>query len=209
MPPRSPAGRLYLEIQPTSEEVFEPDAVSDAPLIRFIAYSAAERLFGWVRLRADRLTDLLNSHAELHLAKAELESLETGRIEAVEQVLLHRADLVAVHATGSRGNEALHHRTRTHPVAVQSGNYLIGGLLHTEPGIEPIASLATRPTMVALTDAWIEYWSRGVRRYQSTGTIIVNRHAADWVRSVTEDDLIEGGLRPLPTDRAGSDRTGS
>ena len=63
--------------------------------------------------------------------------------------------------------------------------------------------------MVALTDAWIEYWSRGVRRYQSTGTIIVNRHAADWVRSVTEDDLIEGGLRPLPTDRAGSDRTGS
>ena len=201
MPPPSTSGRLYLETQPTSEEAFEPDSVADPPLVRFVAYSGAHRLFGWVRLRADRLTDLLNAHAELHLANVEVESLETGRIDAVDQVLIHRADLVAVHASGPRGNEALHQRTRTHPVAIQSGSFLIGGLVHTEPGVEPIASLASRPTMVALTDAWVEYWSRGVRRYQSTGTLVVNRHAADWIRSVTDDELIEGGLRPRPGGR--------
>ena len=202
MPSPSSSGRLYLETQPTSEEAFEPDSVADPPLVRFVAYSGAHRLFGWVRLRADRLTDLLNAHAELQLANVEVESLETGRIEAAEQVLIHRADLVAVHASGPRGNEALHHRTRTHPVAIQSGNFLIGGLLHTEPGVEPIASLATRPTMVAMTDAWVEYWSRGVRRYQSTGTLVVNRHAADGIRTVTDDELIEGALRPRPGGQA-------
>src|SRR5471030_2316161 len=60
MSPGSSSGRLYLILQPTPEEVFEPDSVADAPLVRFIAYGLQERVFGWVRLRADRLTDLLN-----------------------------------------------------------------------------------------------------------------------------------------------------
>jgi hypothetical protein len=192
MPPRSPSGRLYLILQPTPEEVFEPDSVADAPLVRFIAYGPEERVFGWVRLRADRLTDLLNAHEELHLAEVAIESLENGATQSVDQIVIHRRDLVAVHATGPRGDAALHHRTRTHPVAVQSGKYLIGGYLHADPGADPIESLAGRPAMIPLTDAWIEYWSGGRRRYQSSGTIVINRHYADWLRVVTDEDLIEG-----------------
>ena len=188
----SSSGRLYLILQPTPEEVFEPDSVADAPLVRFIAYGLQERVFGWVRLRADRLTDLLNAHEELHLAEVAIESLEDGVTQMADQVIIHRRDLVAVHATGPRGDAALHHRTRTHPIAIQSGNYLIGGHLHADPGADPIASLAGRPAMVPLTDAWIEYWSGGERKYQSTGTIVVNRHYADWLRVVTDEDLIEG-----------------
>jgi len=188
----SSSGRLYLILQPTPEEVFEPDSVADAPLVRFIAYGLQERVFGWVRLRADRLTDLLNAHEELHLAEVAIESLEDGVTQSVDEVIIHRRDLVAVHATGPRGDAALHQRTRTHPIAIQSGNYLIGGHLHADPGADPIASLAGRPAMVPLTDAWIEYWSGGERKYQSTGTIVVNRHYADWLRVVTDEDLIEG-----------------
>jgi hypothetical protein len=192
MPLGSSSGRLFLILQPTAEEVFEPDSVADAPLVRFIAYGLHERVFGWVRLRADRLTDLVNRHEELHLAEVEIENLEDGITKSVDEVLIHRHDLVAVHATGPRGDLSLHHRTRTHPVAIQSGNYLIAGHLHADPGADPIASLAGRPAMVPLTDAWIEYWSGGVRKYQSTGTIVVNRHYADWLEVVTDEDLIEG-----------------
>jgi hypothetical protein len=196
MQPRSPAGRLYLILQPTAEEVFEPDAVADAPLVRFMAYGAHHLVFGWVRLRADRLTDLLNAHEELHLAEVQIESLEDGITQSAEEIIIRRRELIAVHAAGPRGDQALHHRTRTHPIAIQSGNYLIGGHLHADPDADPMASISGRPPMVPLTDAWIEYWSGGERKYQSTGTIVVNRDEADWMRVVTDEDLIEGALRP-------------
>ena len=76
------------------------------------------------------------------------------------------------------------------------GNYLIGGHLHADPGADPIASVSGRPAMLPLTDAWIEYWSGGECKHQSTGTIIVNRDQADWIRVVTNEDLIDGARRP-------------
>jgi hypothetical protein len=204
MLPKSPSGRLHLVLQPTSEEVFEPDAVSDSPLVRFIAYGDHYRVFGWVRLRADRLTDLLNAHAELHLADVEIESFEDGIRQSVEDIIIHRRELVAVYATGPRGDSARRQNTQTHPIAVQSGNYLIGGHLHADLGADPIATVGGRPAMFPLTDAWIEYWSGGERKHQSTGTIIVNREEADWIRVVTDEDLLDGGLRPTsPSVRLG------
>lgn len=196
MLPKSSSRRLHLVLQPTSEEVFEPDAVSDSPLVRFFAYGDHHRVFGWVRLRADRLTDLLNAHTELHLADVEIESFEDGIRQSVEDIVIHRRELVAVYATGPRGDSARRQNTQTHPIAVQSGNYLIGGHLHTDPGADPIVSVGGRPAMLPLTDAWIEYWSGGERKHQATGTIIVNREEADWIRVVTDEDLLDGGLRP-------------
>lgn len=196
----SPA-RLHFVLQRLPEEVFEPDAVSDAPLVRFVAYARHHRLFGWVHLRADRLTDLLNAHDELLLSDVEIESLEDGETRSADRVLIDCRELVAVHASGPRGDEVLRHRTRTHPIALQAGNYLVGGHLHAIPGMEPLASVRGRPRMVPLTDAWIEYWSGGSRTKHSIGTIIVNRLAADWLRVVTDEDLVEGLLRPAPGPR--------
>jgi hypothetical protein len=187
-----PPGRLQLILQPTPEEVFEPDAVVEAPLIRFTAYSAHQRLFGWVRLDADRLTDLLNAHQELCLINVELEELPNRRLGTVDEVVVRQSDLVAVHARGPRGNEQHRRRTRLHPVAVQAGNYLIGGYLHVPPGTDPLLAVYERPPMIPLTDALIEYWDGGKRRHQSSGTIVVNRNATDWIRIVTHEDLIEG-----------------
>ncbi len=189
MPPKSPSGRLHLLLQPTQEEVFEPDAVSDPPLIRFIAYGRHHQVFGWVRLRADRLTDLLNAYGELHLADAEFESFDDGMGRSVDDIIIHRRELVAVHATGPRGDSALRQDTESHPIAVQSGNYRIGGHLHTDPGADPISTIGDRPAMLPLTEAWIEYWSGGERRHKSTGMIIVNREEADWIRLASGEEV--------------------
>jgi len=191
-----PPGRLQLTLQRTAEEVFEPGAVPDVPFIRFAAYVANRRIFGWVRLHEDRLTDLLNAHEELHLLDVGLESLPNGWPGTIDEVIVRRRDLVAVQASGPRGDVAQRQPTRSHPIAVQSGAYLIAGYLHVPPGVDPMSSVRTRPSMIPLTDASIEYWVNGKREHQAGGTIVVNRDATDWIRVVTHDDLIEGNLRP-------------
>jgi|SRR5664279_471969 hypothetical protein len=199
MLPQTPPDRLHFILQRTPEEVFEPDFVSDVPLVRFVAFGRHHRVFGWVRLRADRLTDLLNTHKELLLTHVEIESLEDRVTRSVDEVLIRCSELIAVHASKPRGDEARRRLTRTHPIAIQSGNYLIGGYLHAPPGSDPIASMGERPLMVPLTDAWIEYWSGGERTKQSSGTIIVNREQVDWMRVVTDEDLFSDLLRLSPT----------
>jgi hypothetical protein len=193
---RSPPGRLHLVLQPTFEEVYEPDFLFDAPLIRFVAYDRERRVFGWVRLEADRLTDLLNGCDELHLEDVEIAGHADGVTEALEEFVIRRGDLVAVHASGPAGDETQRQPTRTYPVAMQSGDYLIGGHLHVVSGDDPTASVQERPAMIPLTEAWIEYWSGDERRHRSTGTIIVNRDQADWIRQVTQRELVAGYLRP-------------
>jgi hypothetical protein len=192
MPPPS---RLELVLQRTPEEAYEPDLVAEAPLIRFAAFGPHERLFGWVRLDADRVTDMLNAHDELSLVNVELEHLPNGLIGVIDEIVIHRTNLVAVHARGPRGNVEQRRTTRTHPVAIKAGNYLIGGYLHVPPGTNPTAMVYERPPMIPLTDALIEYWVHGKRQHQSAGTLVVNRDATDWIRVVTHDDLIDG-VRP-------------
>lgn len=189
MPPIPTPSRLHIRLQPTREEVFEPDYVSEAPLIRFDAYRKADRLFGWVRLQADRLTDLLNDHEELLLTDVKIESLVDGRTRSVDEILVHCSELIAVHASGPRGDESLRQVTVPHPVALRSGDYLIGGFFHVPPDSDPMATVDDRPMMLPLTDAWIEYRSGNEPTKQSSGTVIVNRAQVDWMRVVTADDL--------------------
>jgi hypothetical protein len=186
--------RLHFVLQRTSEEVHEPDSVPEAPLVRFAAFAPRHRVFGWLRLQADRLTDLLNAHDELLLSDVEIESLEDGRVQTADQVLIDLRELIAVQASGPRGDEARRLRTRTHPIALQSGSYMIGGHLHATPGADPIASVRSRPRMVPLTDAWIEYWSGGKPTRHGIGTIIVNRDLVEWLRLVTVDELLDSAL---------------
>lgn len=198
MLPQAPPGRLHVLLQRTREEVFEPYYVPEVPLVRFDAYGRHDRMFGWVALRADRLTDLLNLHEELLLTDVAIENLEDGVTRSVDEILIRRSDLIAVRASGPRGDETRRRLTRSHPIALQSGDYLIGGYLHAPPGSDPVASLAERPLMVPLTDAWIEYWSGGERAQQTSGTMIVNREHVDRIRVVTDEDLVDGLLLPSP-----------
>ncbi len=49
-----------------------------------------------------------------------------------------------------------------------------------------------------MTDAWIEYWSGDTRMRQAIGTMTVNRLGADWIRVVSDEDLVDDTLRPSP-----------
>ena len=198
-PPQTP---LHFVLQRSFEEIFEPDSVTEAPLVRFSAYASHHRIFGWVRLRADRLTDLLNAHDGLLLTDVEIEDLDDGTRHSSDMIQVATRELVAVHAAGPRGVEVLRHRTRAHPVAVRIGSYLVAGHVHADPGIDPLESMRCRPSMVPLTDAWLEYWSDGAPRRHGIGTIVVNRDAADSIELVTDDDLVDGLLQPNAMQRA-------
>ena len=197
MPPGDSPARLCLDFQRRPEDVFEPGYVAEAPLVRFVAYALRRRVSGWVRLRADRLTDLLNAHEELLLAEVQAEGLLDGDRREMSELLIPRRDLIAVHASGPRGDEALRRPTRRHPIVVQAGNFLIGGLLHAPAGVDPMVDFQERLPMVPLTDAWIEFWLDGRRRTDLwSGTLVVNREQAQSVRLVSAIDLAEGLLRP-------------
>ncbi len=177
-----PGGRLDLQLQPTSEDVYEPDFLREVPLIPFAAYLASSRLFGWVRLEASRLTDLLNACESISLENVEVADFERGSIRSAEQTIVERGELIAVHAIGPRGDEAQRRPTRTVPIAAWSGNFVVCGNLHVVAGDDPLESWSERPPLVPLTEAWIEYWSDDERAHRSSGTIIVNRDRADLVR---------------------------
>src|SRR5436190_9229487 len=188
--------RLCLVMHQVPEDVFEPEFVPEAPFVRFEAYSGDSRLFGWVRLDADRLSDLLNAHDELQLYHAEIESLTDGRTETAEEVTIRRAELVAVHAASPRGRETERRRTRKFAAAIQTGHYMVGGYVHAPAGASAVRQVSERPPMIPLTDAWIEYWSGGRRKRQWVGTIVVNRELADSWRFVSDEELGFGRLQP-------------
>lgn len=194
---RPPGGPPTLVLERVPEAPHEPDSVADAPLVGFDAFLPDRRLYGWIRLAADRLTDLLNDHAELHLVNVQVERLADGRVEWLEWVRVDRASLLAVRAGGPRGDPARRQHARLHPLVVQSGPYLIGGYLHASLGVGPLEEVERRPLMVPLSTGWLEHWIEGRRHRQWAGTILFNRTLADAIAPVGEEDL-EFGVTSYP-----------
>ena len=197
-----PTNGLRLHLDAVAEDAFEPESVADAPLLRFEAFLARERLFGWVRLDADRLTDLLNAHDGLHLHQATFESLVDGSTRHAADVVVPRSSLIGVSVTGPRGDPALRRWTHSHAAVAQIGDFLLGGYAHAAPGEDPLKTITRRPPMVPLTDARLEYWPGGQHRRTWIGTMIFNRDLADWVRVVTDEELELGLIRPKVTPSA-------
>src|SRR6266550_7617167 len=135
-PPRLRRPTLFLER--SLEAPYEPESVVDAPLIGFDAFSIDQRIFGWVRLSADRLTDFLNAHEEIELDNAQIEQLTDARVASIDRLVVNRDRLIAVRAGGPQGDPARRQRLRLHPLVVRAGLYRIGGYLHARPGVEPL-----------------------------------------------------------------------
>jgi hypothetical protein len=178
---------LVLERLPEAPN--EPESVVDAPLIGFDAFYLDQRIFGWVRLSADRLTDLLNAHREIALDNAQVERFSQRGMDWLDRMVLDRDELLAVRAGGRHGDPAKRQRMRLHPLIVRAGPYRIGGYLHARPGVAPLVEIGDRPPMIPLSSAWLEYWSGGQRLSQWVGTILFNRHRADSIAVVGERAL--------------------
>jgi hypothetical protein len=203
-PERPTAGPATLILERLPDAPHEPDSVADAPLVGFDAFLPDLRLYGWIRLTADRLTDLLNAHTELALDNVTIERLSDGRMQWSDRLVVERDRLVAVRASAPRGDPALRRHLRLHPLVVQSGPFLIGGYLHAPPDVEPLEEIEGRPAMTPLSTGWLEYWTDGRRRRYWVGTILFNRGLADAIELVREVDL-EFGATSYPI-RAGTGR---
>jgi hypothetical protein len=186
-PPRLRRPTLFLER--SLEAPHEPESVVDAPLIGFDAFSIDQRIFGWVRLSADRLTDLPNAHDENEDDNAQIEQLTDARVASIDRIVVNRDRLIAVRAGGPQGDPARRQRLRLHPLVVRAGLYRIGGYLHARPGVAPLAEVRDRPKMIPLSSAWLEYRVGGGRKAQWVGTIVFNRDKTDSIEVVGEGDL--------------------
>ena len=166
-----------------------PEPGPEPEEVEFIAFTEDCLIVGRISLDADRLSDMLNAHEEFTLRDVVVHGLADGRSIRATEVPISRSELVAVLTDGPRGDPARRTHTLMHPVAVQSGAYLVHGYFHARPGAEPLASARWRKPMIPLTDASIEYGLGGVPHLATSRTIVVNRDLADWMRLVGEHEL--------------------
>lgn|GEM_PF-465637 len=166
-------------VPPTAAPMIEP---TREPIeIELAAYAEDCRIFGFVLVDTDRLTDYLNQRERYELRDVLVVALEDGRASEAKTLIVERGELLAVRASGPRGNANRRGRTRPYPVTLQTGPYTVRGHLHGLPGGDPIMQLRRRRPMVALTESWIEYLSEGESHRGRVGTIIVNREVIDWI----------------------------
>jgi hypothetical protein len=158
--------------------------------IELAAYAEDCLVFGFVLVDADRLADYLNQRERYELRDVLVVAIRDGSSTEARTLAVERGELLAVRASGPRGNVNLRGRTRPHPVALQTGPYTIRGHLHGRPGSDPIVQLRLRPPMVALTESWIEYQCEDEIHRGRVGTIIVNREAIDWIHYSADDEVL-------------------
>jgi len=206
--------RLRHRLQPpetprTSDPLVSSPAPLVLPEVEFAGYAEDCRIFGFLRLDAERLSDALNAHAQVQLVDALVIALDDGHALPAEELWVAREELLAVRASGPRGNPGRRSRSRPYPVALQSGPYEIHGYLHGPPGADPIRQLARRPPMVPLTEAWVMYQAAGQDHRARVGTLIVNRELLDWVRPARNEEVAIPSLPMEPAlDPRAKDLTG-
>lgn len=188
--------------------VTPPGAAVLPPLVDFVAYAEDYTLSGRIRLRSDRLTDMLNDHEELQLVDVLVQSLEGREAAEAREVVIPRHELLLVHATGPRGDQARRTRTRPTHVEITAGPYQVRGCLHTPPFLDALMTLPRRGPMVPLTDAVIDYAVGTEWQRLRVGSLIVNRTAIDHIVETPEHDI--NVVDPLPDPASvvprGSDR---
>ena len=177
-----------------------PGAAVLYPLVDFVAYADDCTLSGRIRLRADRLTDMLNDHEELHLVDVLVQSVVDRAAVEVREVVVPRDELVLVHATGPRGDQTRRTRTRTTHVAITADRYQVRGQLHAAQFVDALTALHRRGPMVPLTDAIIDYPIGDEWQRQRVGTLIVNRSAIDHIVETPEHDITVIDQAPAESD---------
>ena len=195
--------------QPTAEEP-QPGAQPSRE-VEFWAYSEDCRIYGFVQLEAERLSDLLNTATEVELNSVLLVALEDNRAIELQRLVVLPEELVAVRGSAPRGNPGRRIRTRPAPVAMRAGPYMIHGYVHTPPGSDPLQQFRRRKRMVPLTESWIEYDSGGMPHRARVGTVVVNRDFVDWIDHAKDAEVrldlpIEMRIDPRAKDLTGQIR---
>ncbi len=190
---------LRLVFRPSNAESREPTVplyTAVQPEIEFSAYSEGSRISGQLRLDGERLTDMLNAFEQFVLVDAMVEDLAGGPAVEVDELILSRDELVAVEASGPRGNPDRRVRVRPFPIGAKLGHYLVRGYVHVTPGADPVLAVRRKRPIVPLTDATIEYNLGEDRVQRRSSTILFNRELADWILP-TLDEAIDYPDMPI------------
>jgi hypothetical protein len=156
--------------------------------VDLIAFTADRRITGTIPLADDRLSDMLNSVPRIVMRGATVLDLVADAKPRTADVTLAVGSIVAVVATGRRGNDARRLRTDLRLARIGLVRFTVSGSLHVPTGsFDPLASndpaivLAGRDALVALTDATIAYELGRTPTSEQHETILVNRALATWI----------------------------
>jgi hypothetical protein len=168
-----------------------PDVIDHPPgtmPVDLIAFTADRRITGTIPLADDRLSDMLNSVPRIVMRNATIQDLVAASVPRTADVTLAVGSIVAVVATGRRGNEMRRHRTNLRLARVGVVRFVVTGSLHVPAGsVDPLASndpavvLAGRDVLVPLTDATISYDLGRKATTEAHETILINRAHATWI----------------------------
>jgi hypothetical protein len=165
--------------------------------IEFIGFTADSRIVGTIPLADDRLSDMLNSVARVVVRDASVEDIDLGpQVDA--QAVIPTPELLIVVGTGRRGVETRRRRTLTRHVQIGIGRYAVSGDIHVSNEAYAAsmagqleALLVGRDMLVPLTDAVVRYNRGGEKVAEEWDTVLVNRVAARWIKTLDEDDDAE------------------
>lgn len=174
--------------------------------VDLIAFTADRRISGMIPLADDRLSDMLNSVPRIVLRNATVQDLIADSAPRNADVTLAVGSIVAVVATGRRGNEVRRRRTDLRLARVGVVRFIVTGSLHVPAGsVDPLTStdpavvLAGRDILVPLTDATIAYEIGREPVTETHDTILINRSHATWID--LDDAAIDHDLGDLADER--------
>jgi hypothetical protein len=171
-----------------------------------IVYAEDCVLSGLIKTGESRLSDQLNDRVDHLLTEVEITSLADGHRIELPELVIAGDEILAVDATGPRGNPEKRRRTRQHPIVAKVGPYIVRGYFHALPGADPLASFGRRAPFVPFTDAWLEFAIAGQTQRPYSGALLVNRDTADWIDTVADDEValpeipVEASEAPLVKD---------
>jgi hypothetical protein len=164
--------------------------------IAFTAFAEDSVIRGELVLEGDRLSDFIPQEGPFQIERVTLEALDDGRIVSAEAATIARSDLIAITASGPRGNKARRVRTRPHPARAQAGPYEIVGYVHAPPSAHPFSGVLRR-RVLPMTSAVIRYRIGGQPVEQEHDALLVNPERIDWLKAATDKELGVAGTLEL------------
>ena len=161
--------------------------------IDFIGFSEDCRVEGRVDLKDSRLADMLNRRTTITLHDVTVVSMADGHTQEFEKLDVSRDELDIVVASGPRGDPKRRLATKPNGVSVKLGPYSAEGFMHAPHTANPVPGFSGKPTMVAITDAVLEYDFCNEPVSQWFRTLLINRELALSLRAVTTAGGIQSG----------------
>lgn len=191
---RQPTGRRDEGLSTASGPVLP---IESSEIIRFRAFTATTIMTAQYEVRADRLTDALNSLEPIALTNVRFMALATLGERTAAHHVVPTMELLIVTVAGPRGNFKRRIRVIPHAVVLTIGPYRVEGTIHTVLGAHPTSGIHHRLPMVPITDAKVSYELLGRPIVEALDAIVINRNALSSIACAS--DLIAARMSALRT----------